>query len=690
MKLDRPLSPFEQEPHLFHFLLIVCAEGLGPEGPRHFLLAEALALEKGARLVLYLQGGGPTQHHGPILPVGSDVVLAHAHAAEGCGAPIRVFFRDVVKRNLPMVPDRVVRPADERKVRVGPIGNVGRVRDVDLDLYAVRQPVLTVPHRIVLQPAGARHRLTQVRLEQGKRVRHPLESLQLRKVTQRTLENVHPATSFLQFVVVLVDEDEVGRHSTHLVVRTHFAGQGLQVVHGHFERHAVRLALQVDSLVVVDPQDVIVFGPLDPLVQLPLELEPLRVGHPVAVCELVFRGLLDNRVELRLRVMIFREEPVLERKPHEAVVSPPVLRLGTGRLHGVDHRLEHVPHRLNSIGLNDGTLLGPLGQHLHGQVSQIIRRVLLLSNPQQTVVRKQHFLQQHGPGHLGHRVAAGRGHSERQVFTRERDRERARDFGVVGQELGARVMRAAEHGIGGRETDPDLPHVVRESRHRLVAAPARLIEVRHRQPIHPVRGLPNVGQHRFECGLSMVDRFEIGSIGRHRVRHAVRARLTRPLLSDRKVEPHVERTASREPIDRDLAAARDHAAPPERDRQAHQKRKAPVLEAPVDPKPQPDERNGEQGPKSAVRLAAPHTAVSLELQRRDRQNGAQQVLADSRAQVRSEVRGLVLVIATSRQATVGFERRRLTERRDLAALIRRDILCSGRERREQENQQKEG
>ena len=121
------------------------------------------------------------------------------------------------------------------------------------------------------------------------------------------LEEAHPDPAGVRLVEVLVEEDHVDGELAGGVVRTNALGQGLQVAVVHLvEAQPVAATRAVLAAVVVDPEHVVVLGRLDVAQQLPLELLVDDVVVLVAAAELLPDGALDERVELRLGLELFR------------------------------------------------------------------------------------------------------------------------------------------------------------------------------------------------------------------------------------------------------------------------------------------------------------------------------------------------------------------------------------------------
>ena len=197
-----------------------------------FVLRESLTPNQLSGGVLQSHQGRALHQDRAVLPGGARVVLADAHAREDRLAPARVRLRDVVERDLAVVAHQDVRDAQHGDDLLAPERPVHGIRDVDVHLDAVGEPVVAVAAPPLLQEPGARDRLAQLRL----RLADPALLLlrvgsarQIDPMLEGILEEAHPDPAGVRLVEVLVEEDHVDGQLAGAVVRTNAFGQGLQV-----------------------------------------------------------------------------------------------------------------------------------------------------------------------------------------------------------------------------------------------------------------------------------------------------------------------------------------------------------------------------------------------------------------------------------------------------------------------------
>ena len=179
----------------------------------------------------------------------------------------RIGLAHVVEGDLAVVAHQHVRESQHRDHALAPVGPVDRVRDVDVHLDAVAQPVVAVGAGALLEQRRLRHRRAQLLLglRDGRlllaRVLAPGQA-QLR--VKRVLQERHPDAAPVGLVEVLVEEDHVGGELPGGVVGAHARGQASRGSRrSTWSKPSWSACLSLPTPAeVVDPQHVVVLGGL--------------------------------------------------------------------------------------------------------------------------------------------------------------------------------------------------------------------------------------------------------------------------------------------------------------------------------------------------------------------------------------------------------------------------------------------
>ena len=166
----------------------------GLELERNLIFVEALVEEELVGRILERQQDRALNHHGPVLPRGAYVVLAHTHTRVDRHSLVRVGLRHIVKRDLAVVPhDDVGEPHEEREQLRGPERGIGRIRDVHVDLDDVLDPPVFKQKGLRLHELRVGNRLPQLLLDPGDRILPGLVLLRkVDPVMERVLQQVEP------------------------------------------------------------------------------------------------------------------------------------------------------------------------------------------------------------------------------------------------------------------------------------------------------------------------------------------------------------------------------------------------------------------------------------------------------------------------------------------------------------------
>ena len=344
--------------------------------------------------------GRTAQPHATILPRGAGELFAHARAHQQQRPAPWVGLIEVVERDLAVIAHEVVRRHRPRwHDAIAAEGEVTRVGDVDVNLHRATQPRVTaIAPGIRLETDGRGHRGLQLPL--------PLPQVllaarvlprQAHRCMQRILEDRHPEPTAAWFVEVLVEEDHVRRQVANVVIATNGGRERRQVGVGDqliadVVESVRRMALRRD---VMRPQHVVLARRIDGARDRQRKVASLEIHQRVVTGERVSHGATDQRVDLRLLVVLVGRQRELKRQPDEAGIFP--LR-DQGRMRALD--ATH-PARVDRerVGLlvcrNAARVLDPSREALlcvRREAVDAISRILYL--PQQGVIRKQHVVEQ--------------------------------------------------------------------------------------------------------------------------------------------------------------------------------------------------------------------------------------------------------------------------------------------------------
>jgi hypothetical protein len=397
--------------------------------------------------------------------------------------------------------------AEQRDHLRAPVRPVHRIRDVDVHLHPVVEPVVAEAARALLEELRRGDRRPQLLLTFRDRLLHlsPLVSAgEPDPGAQRILQECHPDAAAVGLVEVLVQEDHEGGELPGGVVAAHAVDQGIQVaVEDLGVAELVWIPGAVHTAEVVDPQDVVILGFADLPQQLPLELLVDDVVVLVAAGEALADGALEQRVELRLGVVLFGAEPELERNPDQLGGLPVAGRPGTVRLDGVEEGLEHVEDRIVSLGRYAGAGLQPDHEPVVGVAGKAPRRVRLLDPAQQEVVGKDQLVEQDASG--ARRDLA----PLRRCLTRpppgravaDCEREGPLELGVVDANLFRIEMPLRVQGVALGHVRLEALDPIREALETVLAAAAGRVEEGRREAIDPVGRVLDVREHLVESGI---------------------------------------------------------------------------------------------------------------------------------------------------------------------------------------------
>ncbi len=356
-----------------------------------------------------------------------------------------------------MVPDHVVRHWDD----AGHVGAdervIHRVGDVDVDLDSVLEPVVAELAALRLEQAGFEDRRAEGLLGRAELFLPLLVPAgQAQVVAQGIGENAEVEAGVVGLEVVLVQKDEVLGQLARLIVGTYPLGQGSHVdAHGLGEPDLVRLLFAVLASVVMDPEDVVVFGQAHRTSELQLKLFVDRVPDPVALGELLPGCPLDQIVDLGLAVVVFRPQGHLQREPDEAGVLPPVELEDPDLLGDLRQGLEDVEdageRRLRDVrpGQQPPRELGV------GRRRELVQPVVGLPLAEECIVREEEVVQERS-ARFARDHAPDIGAFPAAIFPRAgRDGERPLHLLVEDPDLLVQGMAQGETGVGGGKVGLD-------------------------------------------------------------------------------------------------------------------------------------------------------------------------------------------------------------------------------------------
>ncbi len=347
-----------------------------------------------------------------------------------------------------------------------------------------------------------------------------------------------------------------------------------------------------------------------------MELQVGEIPDLVAVGELHPGGTLDERVELGLRVMIFREERILQRQPDEAGVVPFLRRHGAFGLEDGRELLEQVE---DAVGAIAGCQAG--SGHAAAEASardddEVLQCVALLLHAEEAVVGQDHVVEKNSAGRVGQRgarrMAAGR------------QGERTVHLGVEE----AHLLLGAAHGEMG-------PERVQVGRVPLLGdgpvAPV-LVEERHGGAPHPFRRRA----HRVECGVDgrVLQRVRArrGELRRQGRVLAGGPAAAGAVVADRDGEAEGEAAALRGiPVDAEDATGGEEAAADDGCLRGDEEIEVRVEEVVLATGADTEEWDAKDGPEAAVEVGVAEADEALGAELSEAEVGLQEVVVDPTA-----------------------------------------------------------
>ncbi len=321
-------------------------------------------------------------------------------------------------------------------------------------------------------------------------------------MTKRIVEQLHPEPPAVHLPEDLVDEDEVGRQPSGLVVGADAIRQGSQVdVHAVGKAEEVGLAGVVVAAEVVDPEHVVVLGLEDHARGLLLELLVPDVVEIVPTEKALLEHAFEDGVDLSLGVVVLRAQCVGERNPDQPRVAPHLLRSLAVVLQDAEQPVKDVADGVATSRRDVAGVVQRRSEPLHRRRAEAEQRIPRLPLSQQPVVGQDHLVQQRLPG-VPREAHAG----VLPLCPAHRQGEGPLELAVVDADLRIEGVAVGVERVAGAQVLLEERYPLPEEAHRRLVAVGVVVDEGRGEDLDPVGRMAHPRQRLRQSRLGLEDR----------------------------------------------------------------------------------------------------------------------------------------------------------------------------------------